>query len=530
MSVCIHIQTYIMSKQNTYYAVACGLSTGVFCNWDEVKDLVTEYPGADYKKFTNEEEAFLYIKEYNTKHLIIQSNKNKIESKLDTLNEEQLAVIEHLLSGENLMLTGGAGCGKSYLISVIYHELSQLRKERLGKGLRVQLCAMTGCAAILLGNRAKTVHSWAGIGLGKGTISELLMKVKRNRKAFKNWLCTDLLVIDEISMMTDELFTKMNNLAKKIRGNTRPFGGMQLLLVGDFFQLPPVSKNIVLEDGTEIKNKFIFESDAWKEVIGTNVVDLKEIHRQKDPVFQKILTETRYGTLSAESIEILKSRMGISWNEFKIKPTLIFPRRSEVEMINDMNLSALSGKKHTFKATIVYDGKSPQGFNARDERFLETVQKLDGDAPYLADLELAVDAQVMLITNLNQEAGLVNGSRGVLSYFCGVTGLPVVEFTNGLKMTIGNATWEIDDYPGVMRSQIPLRLAYAITNHKSQGISLDSALIDIGPGIFEYGQAYVALSRCRTLEGLYIHDFEPTSIKAHQRVKEFYKSIESLKK
>ena len=167
----------------------------------------------------------------------------------------------------------------------------------------------------------------------------------------------------------------------------------------------------------------------------------------------------------------------------------------------------------------------PAGFVESDEGFQQALTRYDTDAAYTVQLELVQDSQVMLIANVDPGAGLVNGSRGVLVGFCAATNLPIVEFINGIRRVIGTHSWPIEDYPFVSRTQIPLRLAWAITSHKAQGSSLDCALVDIGSGNFEYGQAYVALSRARTLEGLFVHDFDPAAFRAHPTVKTFYKGL-----
>ena len=415
---------------------------------------------------------------------------------MDTLTLEQKSVIDKLLLGHNIALLGAAGCGKSYLLSVV----STLPKK-------IQMCALTGCAALLLGHKAKTVHSWAGIGLGKADVSELYKKIRKNGKSMRNWLSTDLLIIDEISMMTAELLDKLDELAKKIRSDPSPFGGIQLLLVGDFFQLPPINVT-----------KFAFESEIWKTMI---TIELTQIMRQKEETFQKILKEARIGEFTQESCNILSSRQGLPWKKNKIRPTLLFPKRSEVDIINETNLRALTGKKYTYNATLIYDGKIPNWFN--DEIFQNALQLFDSNAPYNKELELILNAQVMLIANIAQENGLVNGSRGVIVGFD--LEQPVVEFLNGVTKTIGTHAWPIEEYEFISRSQIPLRLAYASTIHKMQGATLDSALVDIGSAVFEYGQAYVALSRVRSLESLYVYDFSPVAFKAHPKVKEFHKQL-----
>jgi len=512
------------SKSTTYYAVAKGHNPGIYDNWATTNENVKGFSGCLYEGFKTIIEAKAYLDNYNTLNPPLPP---PTILPLDTLTKEQLSVIDHLLKGDNIFLTGGGGVGKSYLLSVIYTEFPGLKKRLIAiknpgsvaKLPRIQMCALTGCAALLLGHKAKTLHSWAGIGLGKGSVSELYIKIRRNRKAMSNWLCTDLLIIDEISMMTAELLDKLNEIGKKVRSNKKPFGGIQILFVGDFFQLPPVNKS-------NEPTMFAFESAAWKEAI-TSSIELTQIQRQKDEVFQGVLKEARTGTLTKESCEILRGCQGRDWKENKIRPTLLFPRRAEVEMINDSNLRALTGRRYSYKARLVYDGKIPDGFIESDENFQKALNIFDSDGAYSKELELMVDAQVMLIANVDPDSGLVNGSRGVIVGFCPSTELPIVEFVNGVKKSIGHHNWPIEDYEFISRTQIPLKLAYAVTIHKCQGSTLDAALVDIGTGNFEFGQAYVALSRARSLEALYVYDFDPTAFKAHPKVKKFYSELQT---
>jgi len=499
------------TTSNAVYAVARGFHPGIYETWSATKDQVEKYPGAMYQRFSSREEAVAYL----------GSKKEEAPgSRIPTLTDEQQAVLQYLLEGRNVFLTGGGGVGKSYLLSVIEAEFPGLKRQASGiqKLPRVQLCALTGCAALLLGQKAKTLHSWAGIGLGKGTIQELVTKIRRNQKAMRHWLCTDLLVIDEISMMTAELLDKLNGIGKKLRSNQQPFGGMQVLLVGDFYQLPPVYKN----GETTV---FAFESAAWKEAIHVNI-ELTIIQRQKDVEFQAILKEARMGALSKQSCDTIRAREGLDWKQNKILPTLLFPRRSEVDMINEANLRALSGRRYTYEARLAYDGKMPDRFSEKDEGFIKALQHFDANAAYAIQLELMLGAQVMLIANLDPAVGLVNGSRGVVVSFCSATDMPIIEFVNGSRRMIGTHSWPVEDYEFVSRTQIPLRLAWAYTTHKAQGATLDTALIDVGSGNFEFGQAYVALARARSLEGLYIYDFDPVAFKAHPNVKDFYQRIQ----
>jgi ATP-dependent DNA helicase PIF1 len=505
---------YITNMSSTiFYAVARGLHPGIYETWSETREQVDKYPGALYQRFSSREEAATYLDLHIKKEDVPGS-------RIPTLTDEQQAVLQYLLEGRNVFLTGGGGVGKSYLLSVIETEFPGLKRGKSGiqKLPRVQLCALTGCAALLLGQKAKTLHSWAGIGLGKGTIQELVTKIRRNQKAMRHWLCTDLLVIDEISMMTAELLDKLNGIGKKLRSNQQPFGGMQVLLVGDFYQLPPVYKN----GETTV---FAFESAAWKEAIHVNM-ELTIIQRQKDVEFQAILKEARMGALSKQSCDTIRAREGLDWKQNKILPTLLFPRRSEVDMINEANLRALSGRRYTYDARLAYDGKMPDRFSEKDEGFIKALQHFDANAAYALQLELMLGAQVMLIANLDPGVGLVNGSRGVVVSFCSATDMPIIEFVNGSRRMIGTHSWPVEDYEFVSRTQIPLRLAWAYTTHKAQGATLDTALIDVGSGNFEFGQAYVALARARSLEGLYIYDFDPVAFKAHPNVKDFYQRIQ----
>lgn len=509
------------ASKTSYYAVAKGHNPGIYTDWTTTNENIKGFSGAVYESFKTMLEAQQYLDNYNAKNHPTASP----SSRLETLTQQQLMVINQLLEGESILLTGAGGVGKSYLLSVIYTEFPGIKKriysakypKSTSKLIRIQMCAMTGCAALLLGHKAKTVHSWAGIGLGKGSVSELYVNIRRNRKAMRNWLSTDLLIIDEISMMTAELLDKLNEIAKKVRSNKKPFGGIQVVLVGDFFQLPPVNKS-------DEVTKFAFESDTWKELI-TSSIELTEIQRQKDEVFQRVLKEARYGELTKESCKLLAGFQGRDWKENKIRPTLLFPRRAEVDMINESNLRALTGRRYTYKAHLVYDGKIPENFTESNEAFQKALQMFDSDAAYSKELELILNAQVMLIANTDPDSGLVNGSRGVVVGFCPSTELPIVEFLNGVRRIIRRHPWPIEDFEFVSRSQVPLRLAYAVTIHKSQGATFDSALVDIGSGVFEYGQAYVALSRARSLEALYVYDFEPTAFKAHPKVKAFYNTL-----
>jgi ATP-dependent DNA helicase PIF1 len=432
------------------------------------------------------------------------------------LNEEQARVLESAIEGKSLFITGPGGVGKSYLVHHIIRELE-------GRGKRVSVTALTGCASLLLGGTAKTIHSWSGIGIGRDCSATIVKRIQKyNFKAKKRWICTDVLIIDEVSMLSLDLFEKISTVGSVLRKNPKPFGGLQVILVGDFYQLPPVNKEVQTKDAIQ----FAFQSPIWAEM-GLDIHNLRTIVRQSEPHFQRVLNEAREGVLSEESRGILMERKGVPWEDLKIRPTLLFSRRVEVDMINEYNLNALKGNKYVYDAKTVFDATLCKGLDKSSPEVQNAVEKLDRSAPYRGTLTLKVGAQVMLTYNMNPMTGLVNGSRGIVEGFTETEPiLPIVLFKGHREsIPVPHNTWESEDIEGVKRMQIPLILAYAITIHKCQGATLDSALVDIGRSTFEVGQAYVALSRVKSLDSLYIYDFEPEAFIAHPKVKEFYASL-----
>lgn len=433
---------------------------------------------------------------------------------MSILTSEQQYAFDAIESGLSVFITGAGGTGKSFLLQHIYDTLST--NKSLKKGKTIAVTAMTGCAALLLGKHAKTLHSWGGIGLGTNTVEGLVDDIRR-KKRVKVWQNIYTLVIDEVSMLTHELLEKLEGVAQILRKNSLTMGGIQMVFVGDFLQLPAILKN----KNSDSNIQFVFESLIWKNTVKQNTIQLTKIHRQSDPIFQKILNEARFGNLSKESIDILNTRIGLDWKNNIIRPTLLFTKNAEVNMINEQNLAALTTEKRTFLVKTVL--KNTNGYTLDSPAVKYGVEKLDKDASYMPTLILAIGAQVMLLTNMNPELGLVNGSRGVVTGF--TNDVPIVQFMKGLPVQIGPYSWEIDDLKGVERVQIPLRLAYAITIHKAQGATLDSALIDIGSSTFEYGQAYVALSRVKNLESLYIWDLDEKAFRANKTVIDYYLSM-----
>jgi ATP-dependent DNA helicase PIF1 len=428
-----------------------------------------------------------------------------------SLTPEQQRAFDLVKQGKSIFLTGPGGTGKSFLLKTMY--------DFLGK--EVAVTAMTGCAAVLLGKHAKTLHSWAGIGLATEPPAKLASKIRTYRKTFERWLGTDVLIIDEVSMLTPELLEKLDAIAKRLRQDESPMGGLQIVFVGDFYQLPPVVK--------EGETSFVFESPLWTTIVQETVC-LTKILRQSDPVFHKILDEARKGALSKESFQILQEKSkDKSWEAFEIRPTLLYTRRHTVDRINEENLKALPGNPVLFKAKPVFQPVTKTlGLTDKSPQVVRIYEQMDRDSSYMPELRLKKGAQVMLLSNLNYELGRVNGARGVVVGFEGPeeTCIPVVQFKTGTPVPIPQMTWMSSELDGVGRKQIPLKLAYAVTVHKAQGATLDCALIDIGTSTFECGQAYVALSRVKNLDSLYVWDVEPTAFRAHPKVSDFYRRLE----
>ena len=441
---------------------------------------------------------------------------------MSELNEGQTAAVTAVKRGRNIFLTGAGGTGKSHTIRAIVSWAAHA-------GIRVAVTAMTGCAALLLNSigsrvKAKTLHSWAGVGLAREAPHELAEAVAKNKRAARRWIDTQLLIVDEVSMMTPEFLEKLDLISRRVRKRAdAKFGGLQLVFAGDFCQLPPVNKG-------DAEAAYVFESPVWTSLMEENH-NLTQIVRQSDPVFQRLLTEARMGTLSAESLAVLESRKGLDWSDNEIKPTLLFTRNAEVSTINKKNMEALDGERRTYEVKTVEMDPTDKSMKGRiitreDPDVQPLLARLDLDAPYDPTLELCVGAQVMLLTNMDQEHGLVNGSRGVVTGYS-PGGLPLVRFVGFTDpVIIDRANWWLAEPDYIGRSQIPLKVAYALTIHKSQGATLDSALIDIGSSTFEFGQAYVALSRVRSLEGLYVWALNPKRIMCHPSVVAFYKSLE----
>lgn len=395
-------------------------------------------------------------------------------------HEQQLA-FDLYLSGKNIFLTGPGGTGKSKWIQRVYEDACK-------KNINIQVCAMTGCAALLLECNAKTIHSWAGIGLG--TSGE---KAIQNKFTRKKWKEIKTLIVDEVSMLSIRLFELLNEIGKTIRKSTLPFGGIQLLFCGDFYQLPPI------EPG------FCFESTIWNTF---QPIQLTTIFRQKDESYQTILSEIRNGKLSKKSYQSLMERIQPCDNITNLVPT-----RAKADAINSHNYSLLTGIEHIYTMQIDVQKKIQNS----DYEIAHLKKSIRCESKY----SLKVGTLVMCIVNLNEF--ICNGSQGIVTGFSNT--LPIVKFKHG-EIVMPPHVWTNETTPEISISQIPLIYAWAITIHKSQGSTLDTAYIDAGDSIFECGQIYVAFSRVKSLDGLYLKNFNSNRLFIHKKVCDFYKSLQ----
>lgn len=449
------------------------------------------------------------------------------------LSVEQQCALQQYENGDNLFITGEGGTGKTTLIQYLIRSASRRNK-------RLQVCAMTGCAALLLNCNAKTIHSWSGIRLAKGKAENVVHSVIYNKKSEKAWKAVDILIIDEVSMMSKRIFDILNEIGKRIRRINRPFGGIQVIFCGDFYQLPPVSK-----DEDETSNQFCFESTEWYKTFSPeNHIVLSTIFRQTDKKYKEILSTIRKGQITKEHIGILKSRVNCKYDSEKHNgcvPTKLYPTRAKVDYVNKTMYDKLGGQSYEYAHNVKTDCKVNMETSVPiplielqkcrkqldETKTTQEINTLLSNSTCVQNLHLKKGTVVMCTVNLDIENGICNGSIGIVDDFVfhGKVPYPIVKFSNGQKREINIKYWQSEEYPSIAIAQIPLCHAWAMTIHKIQGATLSLAEIDIGNNIFECGQTYVALSRVKTLDGLYLTSFDASKIKINAKVREFYENI-----
>ena len=380
---------------------------------------------------------------------------------------DQALALEIMMSGESVLLTGPAGSGKTYVLSDFIR-----RAKREGK--MVAVTATTGLAASHLGG--STVHAWSGLGIHDSMPGGFMANLSKSRREIIEK--TDVLIIDEISMLHDFRLDMIDQAARLVRDDDEPFGGIQVILCGDFFQLPPVNRHDSKSGG------FVVHSQAWRE-LDPVICYLEEQHRQDDESFLGILNALRAGDVRRHHAEALLARVE---SPIQGAVTELHTTNADVDWINAMQLEAMPGEAHIYKMDTT--GKT------------NYVESLKRSCLAPEELTLKTGALVMCIKN-STERKYVNGSLGTVTGFEDLTGYPTVELNNGRKLVITPETWELRDGDKKRASlvQLPLRLAWAITVHKSQGMTLDAARIDLRRAFVE-GMGYVALSRVRRLEAL----------------------------
>lgn len=462
------------------------------------------------------------LRKYSTKSINkpqIGNAKKPRTSKVNKIEwtDQQLLVFDSIKRKQSVFITGSAGTGKTKLIE----EIIKLLRKIHGRD-RVFVTAPTGVAACAL--KGQTLHSFAGVGLAEADAHTLLSRVLSNRRTLKRWRSMRALVIDEISMVNGDFFDKLEYIARGIRSckddsslGELPWGGIQLVVSGDFLQLPPVLVGKKL-----YAKEFAFEADSWDYSFQLHVA-LRTIFRQSDAEHIRMLQGIRRGELDPEGLEMLKNRFCDNEDELDETVVRLFPRVEDVDRVNQLRLHGLE------EEIIVY-----KSFDTGKEPWKSQLNQ--GIAP--TTLELCKGARVMLTKNLNVNFKLVNGATGTITGFveaykgkikniCCFHGrmvLPIVKFDSGREQVIKPDKWEVLEGDEILatRLQLPLMLAWAMSIHKSQGMTLFKLHTDLSKA-FGYGMVYVALSRLRSLDGLYLSGFKPWTVKAHPKVLEYYK-------
>lgn len=401
----------------------------------------------------------------------------------------QSNALDILKMGKNVFLTGGAGAGKTYVLNSLIKYLNEHE-------IPVAITASTGIAATHIGGM--TIHAWSGMGI-KESLSDYDIEMMDEKKyLWDRYQKVKVLIIDEISMLSGTFLDTLDRLCRTMKRNfNQPFGGIQIIFCGDLFQLPPISKD------KNIPPDLVIDSKIWNNMNLTTCY-ITEQHRQKnEDFFTEILNAIRDNTIQEHHVETLHDRVREYDEDDFGNITKLFTHNMDVDEINNRELENITDEEYLYEMSS--KGKA---------NLVETLKK-SCLAP--ERLKLKIGAQVMFVKN-NFEGGYVNGTRGEVIDITDEE-LPVVKTTNGKEITVSAETWAIEDNGKILASitQIPLRHAWAITVHKSQGMSLDAAVIDLSKS-FAYGMGYVALSRVRSLKGLHLVGFSEAALLVDPKV------------
>ncbi len=400
----------------------------------------------------------------------------------------QAEALDILKMGKNVFLTGPAGSGKTHVLNSYIQYLKS-------HAVDVAVTASTGIAATHLGGM--TIHSWSGLGVRDILTDRDIDDMMQRAYLYKRFERTKVLIIDEISMLHHFRLDLIEWICRQMKHNEKPFGGMQVILSGDFFQLPPVTRGEVVE------SEFAYKADCWKDAKLT-VCYISEQHRQKDNVYLSILNKIRKNKVDVETLELLKSRLDKDPQSGR-ESTRLYTHNIDVDVVNKKHLDLLGTPKKDYHMT------------SKGARNLAETLKKNCLSPEV--LELKKGARVMFTKNHN-EGGYVNGTLGVVVDFNSF-GDPIIETNNGMKFSVTPQSWKIEEEGKIKAeiSQYPLRLAWAITVHKSQGMSLDAMEVDLSKS-FVRGMGYVALSRVRSLDGMKLLGFNDMSLEIDLEVLE----------
>ncbi|MFA6273947.1 MAG: PIF1 family DEAD/DEAH box helicase [Candidatus Paceibacterota bacterium] len=411
----------------------------------------------------------------------------------------QNEALDILKTGANVFLTGEPGAGKTYTIN---NYVSYLRDH----DIEPAITASTGIAATHIGGM--TIHSWSGIGIKETLTKYDLDKITSSEYVNRRVRKTKVLIIDEISMLRAETLSMVDAVCREIKQNSEPFGGIQVVLVGDFFQLPPIEKNFSEEKQAELiqnkKERFAYESDAWRR-LHLMVCYISEQYRQDDKDFLEILSAIRKNSFKKKHHEKLKERH-FKEKKFPENITKLFSHNLDVDQVNEEMLTKIEGDLKEFE------------MESSGKEFLVSVLKKGCLSPEKLFLKKGA---VVMCTKNNPKEKFVNGTLGVVEEFDSYSNNPIIKTKSGRRIEINSMDWTVEENGKIKAkiTQIPLRLAWAITVHKSQGMSMDAAVMDLSQ-VFEFGQGYVALSRVRRLSGLYLLGINNQALKVHPQILE----------
>ena len=432
-----------------------------------------------------------------------------------SLNAKQQLAVAQTMNGDNILLTGPAGTGKSFTIKYII-ELLKANNKNVG------LTATTGTAAFIIGGQ--TIHSYMGMGIGEESTADIFIKIKKKAGIYRTLVELDVLIIDEVSMLDAALLEKISSILCYVKSHSlkdtgllnKPFGGIQVIFIGDFCQLAPV------------KGFYCFLSKLWIEA-NIKVIMLDELVRQNDDLlFQQILQIIRKGKCTDNILKVLNALKDTQFED-EIIPTKLYPKNVNVDKINEMEIEKL---KRAGNKTIIYKAIAGSSSSGGGGAFAGTINKYD--------VELVENSQVIITRNIDITGGLVNGTRGIVKHLH--KDFVIIKDTQGNNHSIvyykdilegsggsgGSGGSDKKSAKAADKSHIlhmPLKVSYALSIHKSQGMTIDAMEIDLGDNIFTCGQGYTALSRAKSLRSIRVIDVSNQSFKINPFVKAFYNNI-----